>query len=110
MTRRKLFQILACLPVVGRLVAKPEPMDWYTASIPLPKDALVGFVGPVTHRVGTGWGLSYPQYPTIAEALKHVVEGRGDRIVIAAGHSEPWVPDEKRLVLPRGTTVISSRS
>jgi hypothetical protein len=96
MTRRTLFQALAGLPVVGRLVAASYAADYAASlrrSLAAEREIWVG--GPVTHYVGFDTGRSdvnvaapHRSHQTIAEALEYVVAGRGDTIVVAPGHEE----------------------
>jgi len=96
MTRRKLFQALAGLPLVGRLVAvpsKPNFPDGLRALMAMPTIEEVIWKHGVTHYVGYDTGRSdvnvvapHQFHATVAEALKNVVPGRGDTVVVAAGH------------------------
>lgn len=91
MTRRKLFAMLAGLPVVGRLAGEPKAPQWFS-DMPGLEEVMAG---PVTHYVGFDTGRSDVNavarcrfHDTLAEAVQHTVLGRGDRILIAPGHRE----------------------
>jgi hypothetical protein len=107
MTRRTLFQALAGLPVVGRLVAASYAADYAASlrrSLAAEREIWVG--GPVTHYVGFDTGRSdvnvaapHRSHQTIAEAMEAAVDG--DRIVVAPGRNIPgWPPSKTPSKIP----------
>lgn len=95
MTRRKLFALFASLPLVGRLVPKPEGLRW-SATQEMLEDDRYGVVEALAqepfayrHYVYGGFLADQAQqrfHATLAEALEHARPG--DDIVIAEGHQE----------------------